>query len=85
MRLFTLLLLTLFVSCGNDDDAGNDKVIYGGSSWYGHAPVWAGLKLGIFEKHGFDLTVGLFPSSSDRLQHPAQERLRCRHRPKRLR
>jgi len=68
MRLLTFLLaLALSVSCGSSEETGRDKIVYGGSSWYGHAPIWAGIKLGIFKNHGFDLTAGLYPTSSDRL------------------
>ena len=43
------------------------KVVYAGSLWYGHAPVWVGIRKGIFEKHGFEVQKLAFGSSSDRI------------------
>lgn len=42
-------------------------VVYGGSAWYGHAPVWAGIEKGFFEEAGLQVEVKTFTSSSDRL------------------
>ncbi|MEM8883104.1 MAG: ABC transporter substrate-binding protein [Planctomycetota bacterium] len=44
-----------------------ERVIYAGSAWYGHAPVWVGLRKGIFAKHGFEVVDKSFGSSGDRV------------------
>jgi len=31
------------------------KVVYVGSTWYGHAPVWVGIEKGLFKNEGFDV------------------------------
>ncbi len=60
----TILLCVLTLGCGNREQA---SIVYAGSSWYGHAPVWVGLKQGIFKKHGFRVEERAFGSSSDRI------------------
>lgn len=65
MRILSCLLLCLLcLGCG---DEGDDTIVYAGSSWYGHAPVWVGIQKGIFEKHGFTVEERMFGSSSDRI------------------
>jgi len=63
LRFALLLCLVVLTACGQDPD----KVVYGGSAWYGHAPVWVGIERGIFKEHGFDVVDKSFGSSSDRL------------------
>ncbi len=66
MRFVALLLVCfLCVGCGGEDE--DAKIIYAGSSWYGHAPVWVGIQKGIFKKHGFSVEERKFGSSSDRI------------------
>jgi ABC-type nitrate/sulfonate/bicarbonate transport system substrate-binding protein len=59
------------VACGNGDDEpgtkGPEKIVYAGSAWPGHAPVWVGIKLGIFKKHGFEVDDRSFGGSADRV------------------
>jgi len=43
------------------------QIIYAGSAWYGHAPVWVGIREGIFAKHGFDVQAKTFGGSADRI------------------
>ncbi len=65
MRIVTgLLLCLLCLGCG---DEGDDTIVYAGSAWYGHAPVWVGIQKGIFKKHGFEVEERMFGSSSDRI------------------
>ncbi len=66
MRLFAVLVLcVLSVGCGGEKD--DNTIVYAGSAWYGHAPVWVGIQKGIFEKHGFKVEERMFGSSSDRI------------------
>lgn len=44
-----------------------EKVVYAGSNWYGHAPVWVGLKEGFFREAGFDVQDRAFGSSPNRV------------------
>ena len=44
-----------------------EPVVYAGSAWYGHAPVWVGQRLGIFERHGFRVDKRAFGGSADRI------------------
>lgn len=68
MRLVAAALLCLLcVGCGGDDDSGDSTIVYAGSSWYGHAPVWVGIQKGIFKKHGFNVEERKFGGSSDRI------------------
>jgi len=48
-----------------------ETVVYAGSAWYGHAPVWVGLREGIFEKHGFSVRKEAFGGSADRINNLA--------------
>jgi len=66
MRAVTLLLLFL-AACGGEQKQGLQRVVYAGSAWYGHAPVWVGVRKGIFEKHGFLVEPRAFGPSSDRV------------------
>ena len=43
------------------------QIVYAGSAWYGHAPVWVGIRKGIFKKHGFDVRTESFGGSADRI------------------
>ncbi|MHC4821190.1 MAG: ABC transporter substrate-binding protein [Planctomycetota bacterium] len=56
-------------SGGGEDQAPAkvETVVYAGSAWYGHAPVWVGIEKGIFEKHGFTVEKRAFGSSPNRL------------------
>ena len=59
-----ILCLALFaLGCGSEPD----KIVYAGSDWYGHAPVWVGIRKGIFEKHGFSVEKRTFGGSSFRV------------------
>ncbi|MHC4941237.1 MAG: ABC transporter substrate-binding protein [Planctomycetota bacterium] len=49
------------------------EIVYAGSAWYGHAPVWAGLRQGIFEKHGFKVRKEAFGGSADRISNLAAD------------
>jgi len=68
MRFVLFLALLGVGACnGEEEKAGLDKVIYAGSKWYGHAPVWVGIRLGIFKKHGFEVEDASYGTSSDRV------------------
>src|SRR4051794_12236084 len=43
------------------------KVIYVGSTWYGHAPIWVGIDKGLFKNEGFDVEFRLVQGSVDRV------------------
>ena len=45
----------------------SDLIVYAGSNWYGHAPVWVGVAKGIFEKHGLTVEERAFGSSPNRV------------------
>ena len=72
-RLFlTLVALLLLGSCGQQEtpartDNGLIPVVAVGSQWYAHAPVWAGIERGIFERHGFSVKWLFIGKSMDRL------------------
>ena len=51
------------------DPANLERVIYCESSWYGHAPVWVGIRKGIFEKHGFEVVPKAVGGSAKRIEH----------------
>ncbi|MHC4960354.1 MAG: hypothetical protein ACYTGN_18550, partial [Planctomycetota bacterium] len=53
--------------------AKDQVIVYAGSAWYGHAPVWAGLKHGIFKKHGFTVRKEAFGGSADRISNLAAD------------
>lgn len=42
-------------------------VVYGGSSWVGHAPVWIGIEKGIFREKGLGVLFQNFYASSGRM------------------
>ncbi|MBW1779759.1 MAG: aliphatic sulfonate ABC transporter substrate-binding protein [Deltaproteobacteria bacterium] len=42
-------------------------VVYGGSSWLGHYPVWVGIKKGIFQEKGLGVLFQQFYASSGRM------------------
>jgi len=42
-------------------------VVYGGSSWLGHYPVWVGIEKGIFQKNGLGVLFQNFYASSGRM------------------
>jgi taurine transport system substrate-binding protein len=44
-----------------------DTVIYGGSSWLGHYPVWVGIQKGIFKERGLKVEFQQFYASSGRM------------------
>ncbi len=69
-----LLLATPLPNCSRGDEPSSsaepvelERVVYAGSAWYGHAPVWAGQRLGIFRKHGFQIDRRAFGGSADRI------------------
>jgi NitT/TauT family transport system substrate-binding protein len=47
--------------------AAQIPVVYAGSNWYGHAPVWVGIQQGIFEEAGFAVEARAFGSSPNRV------------------
>ena len=57
-------------ACGRKDEI----VIYAGSDWYGHAPVWVGIREGIFRKHGFQVQVVDVGGSADRIKALEEDR-----------
>lgn len=63
--VIALVLCVLCVGCGGDP--ADAPIVYAGSAWYGHAPVWVGIQKGIFEKHGVTVEERMFGSSSDRI------------------
>jgi NitT/TauT family transport system substrate-binding protein len=74
--LFALASLAAACGDGASEDASSgdaaakpalEKVIYAGSHWYGHAPVWAGIRQGIFKDAGFDVQDSAFGSSPNRV------------------
>jgi len=82
MRLVVTVIAVLFafgiyflVKNVREDPAAKepDLIVYAGSAWYGHAPVWAGLREGIFEKHGFDVQKKAFGGSADRITNLAAD------------
>ncbi|MEE8104524.1 MAG: ABC transporter substrate-binding protein [Planctomycetota bacterium] len=73
------ILLAMLVGCGSGEEPGEKStdgnggggtatVIYAGSAWYGHAPVWVGIREGIFQKAGFEVVRKPFGGSSARIQ-----------------
>ena len=67
---FVALAVTCLSGCDEETDktiGGRDTVVAVGSQWYGHAPVWAGIELGIFERHGFAVEWRFIGKSMDRL------------------
>jgi len=63
-----LVLLGLAAAaCGGEGDGGKETVVYAGSNWFGHAPVWVGDREGIFEEAGFRVEPRAFGGSSDRV------------------
>lgn len=58
-----------FAACRSNgaDSADLHRVVYAGSAWYGHAPVWAGQHQGIFRRHGFAVDRRTFGGSADRI------------------
>ena len=42
-------------------------VVYGGSSWLGHYPVWVGIEKGLFQKRGLGVLFQNFYASSGRM------------------
>ena len=76
----TLLCCVALAACGGGTDehaaaggTGRDAatplepVVYAGSNWYGHAPVWVGIREGIFAKAGFAVEARAFGSSPNRI------------------
>ncbi|MEJ2586715.1 MAG: aliphatic sulfonate ABC transporter substrate-binding protein [Deltaproteobacteria bacterium] len=51
----------------SSDKLERQTVVYGGSSWLGHYPVWVGIEKGIFDKKGLDVTFQQFYASSGRM------------------
>jgi taurine transport system substrate-binding protein len=70
---FLVIALILLGSCGQKETtntSSNDRltpVVAVGSQWYAHAPVWAGIEKGIFERHGFEVKWLFIGKSMDRL------------------
>lgn len=68
MALTAMAVLT--VAPGTVAAAGKPEkvtVVYGGSSWIGHYPVWVGIEKGIFQKHGMGVLFQNFYASSGRM------------------
>jgi taurine transport system substrate-binding protein len=42
-------------------------VVYGGSTWLGHYPVWVGMKKGLFKEQGVEISFRQFHASSARM------------------
>lgn len=75
---FVAIMSILVPACGpgaeptsSGDERGEatalERVVYAGSKWYGHAPVWVGLDQGIFERAGFEVADTSFGGSDDRI------------------
>ncbi|MGR9074466.1 MAG: hypothetical protein ACU833_15500, partial [Gammaproteobacteria bacterium] len=67
---FLALGISILSGCGDEaaeTEKGRDKVVTVGSQWYGHAPVWAGIERGVFERHGFAVEWRFIGKSMDRL------------------
>ncbi|MGR8935368.1 MAG: ABC transporter substrate-binding protein [Gammaproteobacteria bacterium] len=62
-----IALLSACEQAGDVTADGRGKVVAVGSQWYGHAPVWAGIERGIFEKYGFTVEWRFIGKSMDRL------------------
>jgi ABC-type nitrate/sulfonate/bicarbonate transport system substrate-binding protein len=60
------LTAAIFAACGGGPP-GREKIVYAGSNWFGHAPVWVGVRKGFFADAGFDVDARAFGPSSDRL------------------
>jgi taurine transport system substrate-binding protein len=70
--LVTLLVgivgvLTMLTPAISSEKPEQSTVVYGGSTWLGHYPVWVGIKKGVFEKKGLDVTFQQFYASSGRM------------------
>jgi taurine transport system substrate-binding protein len=71
--LCTVLMLAswaLFAAAPHAEEAGAPEkvtVVYGGSSWLGHYPVWVGIEKGIFQNHGLGVLFQNFYASSGRM------------------
>ncbi|MDH3593198.1 MAG: ABC transporter substrate-binding protein, partial [Planctomycetota bacterium] len=72
MRAFLAVLLSL-AACSSDNPSPQPghlvPVVYAGSPWYGHAPVWVGIRKGFFKDAGFDVEQRLFGGSADRINN----------------
>lgn len=62
---FGLLMATATAQAAGKPE--KHTVIYGGSSWLGHYPVWVGIEKGIFKKHGLGVLWQTFYGSSGRM------------------
>ena len=62
-----ICLLCVPVSTTASERLEQKSVVYGGSSWIGHYPVWVGIKNGIFEKKGLQVKFQQFYASSGRM------------------
>ncbi|MDP2861835.1 MAG: ABC transporter substrate-binding protein [Desulfobacterales bacterium] len=68
MALTAMAVLT--VAPGTVAAAGKPEkvtVVYGGSSWIGHYPVWVGIEKGLFKKRGLGVLFQSFYASSGRM------------------
>ncbi len=65
--LFIGGILLLPVKTMADEGLERKGVVYGGSSWLGHYPVWVGIKKGIFKEKGLEVTFQQFYASSGRM------------------
>lgn len=66
----TLASLLVFTGAPQAEEAGAPEkvtVVYGGSSWLGHYPVWVGIEKGIFRNHGLGVLFQNFYASSGRM------------------
>ena len=60
----------LFTGVSQAEEAGAPEkvtVVYGGSSWLGHYPVWVGIEKGLFQNHGLGVLFQNFYASSGRM------------------
>jgi len=67
---WVLLMVCLFsrpVPTTASENLEQKRVVYGGSSWLGHYPVWVGIKNGIFQKKGLEVQFQQFYASSGRM------------------
>ena len=66
--LFFFVGLTFVRSSGYaGEKPEKDRVVYGGSSWIGHYPVWIGMKRNLFREKGLEIHFRQFYASSARM------------------
>ena len=66
-----LLFIVGFIFALSPGHAGEkpeqERLVYGGSSWIGHYPVWIGMKRNLFQEKGLEIQFQRFYASSARM------------------